>query len=247
MRGLPQLIWTQAKLYLREPMATFFTIFYAPLMLILFGSIYGNEPIPMFGGRGTIDISVPAYIALVIVSVGLMGIPITTAAEREKGVLRRFQITPLHPLAYLFSELVTYVAMTLLGVLLLVLIGRVGWNLRFEGNILDLLGGFFLGTFSIFVLGLLVASLAPTARIAQTVGMVLAFPMMFLSGATIPWEILPEGVQRVAEFVPLTHVVRLLRNLWAGGSWGEAWISVVVLAGVLVVCAALSARFFRWE
>lgn len=247
MRGLPQLIWTQAKLYLREPAATFFTIFYAPLMLIVFGSIYGNEPNPVFGNWGTIDVSVPAYIALVIVSVGLMGIPITTAAEREKGILRRYRITPLHPLAYLFSELITYVAMTLLGVLLLVLIGRVGWNLRFEGSALNLLGGFLLGTFSIFALGLVVASLAPTARIAQTAGMVLSFPMMFLSGATIPWEILPEGVRQVAEFVPLTHVVKVLRKLWTGGSWGEVWVSAVVLAGVLVVCAALSARFFRWE
>jgi len=247
MRGLPQLILTQAKLYLREPIATFFTIFYAPLTLILFGSIYGNEPTPMFGNRGTIDIGVPAYIALIIVTVGLIGLPITVAAEREKGILRRYRATPLHPLAYLLSEVVTYFAMTLLGVFLLILVGWLGWNLRFEGNVLSVLGGFVLATLSTFAFGFLVGSLSPTARLAQTVGMVLAFPMMFISGATIPWEILPGGVQRVAEFVPLTHAVRLLRKLWAGGSWGEVWVSAVVLAGVLVVCTALSARFFRWE
>lgn len=247
MRGLPQLIWTQAKLYLREPIGTFFTIFYAPLMLILFGSIYGNTPTPMFGGRGTIDVSVPAYIALVIVTVGLIGIPINTATERERGILRRYRATPLHPLVYLFSNVVTYLAMTLLGVLLLIGVGRLGWNLRFEGNVLSVLGGFVLGALSVFSFGFLVASLAPTARIAQAVGMVLAFPMMFISGAAIPWEILPGGVRRVGEFIPLTHAVKVLRKLWTGGSWGEVWVSAVVLAGVLVVCAALSARFFRWE
>ncbi|MGC8958919.1 MAG: ABC transporter permease [Chloroflexia bacterium] len=247
MRGLAPLIWTQAKLYLREPVATFFTIFYAPLMLILFGSIYGNEPNPMFGRRGTVDISVPAYMALVGASVGLIGLPIAIATEREKGILRRYRATPLHPLAYLVSDVVTYLAMTLLGVLLLVLVGRVGWNLRFEGNALSMLGGFVLGMLSIFAFGFLVGCLSPTARIAQTVGMVLAFPMMFVSGATIPWEILPDGVRRVAEFVPLTHVVRVLRKLWAGGSWEEVWVSAVVPAGVLIVSSALSARFFRWE
>ncbi len=247
MRGLLQLIWTQAKLYLREPMATFFTIFYAPLMLVLFGSIYGNTPSRMFGNRGTIDVSVPAYIALIVVTVGLMGIPISVATERETGVLRRYRATPLHPLAYLVSDVVTYLTMTLVGVLLLVLVGRLGWNLRFDGNVLSVLGGFLLGALSIFAFGFLVASLSPTARIAQTVGMVLAFPMMFISGATIPWEILPDGVRRVGEFVPLTHVVKMLRALWAGRSWGEVWVSAVVLAGFLLVCAALSARFFRWE
>ncbi len=137
--------------------------------------------------------------------------------------------------------------MTLVGVFLLVLVGRVGWDLRFEGNVLSVLGGFLLGALSIFAFGFLVASLAPTARIAQTVGMVLAFPMMFISGAAIPWEILPSGIRRVGEFVPLTHAVKLLRALWAGGSWGKVWVSAVVLAGFLVVCVALSARFFRWE
>ncbi len=247
MRGLLQLTLVQAKLYLREPIATFFTIFYAPLTLVLFGSIYGNEPSRVFGMRGTIDVSVPAYIALIIATVGLIGLPISTATERETGVLRRYRATPLHPLAYLISYIATYLVMTLVGVLLLILVGRLGWNLRFDGNVLSVLGGFFLGALSIFAFGFLVASLSPTARIAQTVGMVLAFPMMFISGATIPWEFLPDGVKKVAEFIPLTHVVRVLRTLWAGGSWGEVWVSALVLAGVLVVCSALSARFFRWE
>lgn len=66
MRGLWKLILIQMKLYLREPVATFFTIFYAPMVLLLFGAIYGNEPTPLFGGRGTMDITVPSYIGLIV-------------------------------------------------------------------------------------------------------------------------------------------------------------------------------------
>lgn len=247
MRGLPQLILVQAKLYLREPIAALFTIFYAPIMLVLFGSIYGNDPTPLFGGQGTVDVSTPAYIALIIVTVGLISLPIDIAVSREKGVLRRYWATPLHPLAYLVSTVVTYLAMALVGVFLLVLVGRLGWNLHFEGNALSVLGGFLLGACSFLALGFLVASLAPTARLTQTVGMVLAFLMMFISGATVPLEILPKGVQQVAEFVPLTHVVKLLRGLWSGGAWGDVWVSAVVLVGVLIVGAGLSAFLFRWE
>jgi ABC-2 type transport system permease protein len=247
MRAFWKLTLTQAKLYLREPVAAFFTIVYAPMMLVLFGTIYGNEPTPMFGGRGTVDVSVPAYIGLIILSVGLMGLPIATATSRETGVLRRYRATPLRPATYLAADVLVYFCMTLLGVLLLILVGKIGYRVRFDGNVLSLLASFSLGALSFFAFGFLIASLSPTARIAQTVGMVIAFPMMFVSGATIPLEVLPESVRNAARFVPLTHVVTLLRGVWAGEVWGEHLTEVIVLLGVLVVGVIVSAKTFRWE
>lgn len=247
MRALWKLTLVQAKLYLREPVAAFFTIAYAPLMLVLFGTIYGNKPNPLFGGRGSVDVFVPAYIGLIIVTVGLTSVPISTATSREMGVLRRYRATPLRPAIYLIADVLVYFLMTLLGVLLLILVGRVGYNVRFEGNVLSVLTGFTLGALSFFALGFLIAGLAPTARIAQTVGMVLTFPMMFISGATIPLEVLPENVREVSRFVPLTHVVTLLRGLWRGDAWGEHLTEVAVLLGLLVVGVIVSAKTFRWE
>jgi ABC-2 type transport system permease protein len=247
MRAFWKLTLIQAKLYLREPVAAFFTIVYAPMMLVLFGTIYGNEPTPMFGGRGTVDVSVPAYIGLIILSVGLMGLPIATATSRETGVLRRYRATPLRPAIYLAADVLVYFCMTLLGVLLLILVGKIGYRVRFDGHVLSLLASFSLGALSFFAFGFLIASLSPTARIAQTVGMVIAFPMMFVSGATIPLEVLPGSVRNAARFVPLTHVVTLLRGVWAGEVWGEHLTEVVVLLGVLAAGVIVSAKTFRWE
>jgi ABC-2 type transport system permease protein len=247
MRGLWKLILVQIKLYLREPAATFFTIVFAPMLLLLFGTIYGNKPDPFFGGRGMVDVSVPSYIALIIVSVGFMGIPIATAANREAGVLRRYRTTPLHPAAYIVSNIASYYVMTMVGVIALVAIGKGVYGMKFEGNVLSVLAGFTLGSLAFFALGYLVASIAPTARIAQAIGMVAAFPMMFLSGSAIPLEVLPQSVRSVSRFIPLTHVVTLMRGLWAGESWGKHLTEAAVLGGVLVVGMLLSARFFRWE
>jgi ABC-2 type transport system permease protein len=194
MRGLWKLIRVQIKLYLREPMATFFTIVYAPMLLLLFGTIYGNKPNPFFGGRGMVDVSVPSYIALIIVSVGFMGIPIATAANREAGVLRRYRTTPLHPIAYIISNIASYYVMTMVGVIVLVAVGKSVYGMKFEGNVLSVWAGFTLGCLAFFALGYLIASIAPTARIAQAIGMVAAFPMMFLSGSAIPLEVLPQSL-----------------------------------------------------
>ncbi|MCX7975312.1 MAG: ABC transporter permease [Candidatus Aminicenantes bacterium] len=247
MRGLGKLMLIQIKLYLREPMATFFTIFFAPLMLLLFGAIYGNKPSPFFGGRGSMDISVPSYIGLIIVTVAMIGLPIGTASARERGVLRRFRATPLRPLAFILSDIIAYLTMTILGVTLLIITGKIVFNVRFEGHPLNVAAGFLLATCAFFALGYLVAGVAPTARLAQAVGMILAFPMMFLSGATIPYEVIPPSVRAASRFIPLTHVVTLMRGLWFGEAWSRHLTEIIVLTGVLIIGTSLASWLFRWE
>jgi ABC-2 type transport system permease protein len=246
-RGLVPMLVVQAKLYVREPIATFFTVAFAPLMLVLFGLIYGNEPNDLFDGRGSMDVTVPSYMALVIVTVGLIGIPIQTATNRELGVLRRYRVTPLRPLTYLVADVAAYYVMTLIGVVLLIVVGRLAFGVRLEGSVPAVLAGFTLSALSFFALGYLVASLASSARVAQTIGMVLAFPMMFLSGASLPLELLPPGLRRVADFIPLTYVVRLMRGLWFGEPWASLRLDIAVLAAILVAATAVSARVFRWQ
>jgi len=247
MRPLLKLLSVQIKLYLREPVAAFFTLAFAPMMLVLFATIYGNSPNPLFGGLGTVDVSVPAYLGLVIVTVGLISIPISVAAEREIGVFRRLRVTPFSPFLYLVSSVLTNYLMTLLGSLLLVLIGSLAYHMHFQGNVLNVFLAFTLGSLSFFSLGYLLAAVAPSSRFAMIVGMVLAYPMMFLSGASIPLEILPSSLKEVIKFIPLTYVVTMMRGLWLGEPWGGHLLEVAVLVGMLVLGAILSVRFFRFE
>jgi ABC-2 type transport system permease protein len=247
MRALWRMTLVQAKLYLREPMGAFFTLLFAPLVLVLFGFIYGNDPEPLFGGRGSMDVSVPAYTGMIVGTVGLMGVPIATSARREAGVLRRFRATPLRPVVYLVSDVSVYLVMTLLGILLLFVVGKLAYDVRFEGNVVSVLGSICLGTSTFLALGYVLAGLAPTARVAQVVGMVLFYPMMFLSGASIPLEVMPEGVQQVSRFVPLTHVVTLIKGLWFGDGWGQHLSEVGVLLALLAVALVVASRTFRWE
>jgi ABC-2 type transport system permease protein len=77
--------------------------------------------------------------------------------------------------------------------------------------------------------------------------MVLLYPMLFLSGAGFPRELLPEGIRKISMFLPLTYVVNLLRGLWIGEAWSAHLTEVAVLVGLLVVGVLISARTFRWE
>ncbi len=246
-RGLVPLMVVQAKLYVREPVATFFTIAFAPLLLVLFGLIYGNEPTDLFDGRGSMDVTVPAYIGLVIVTVALIGIPIQTATNREMGVLRRYRVTPMRPITYLIADVSAYYLMTLTGTILLIAVGAVAFGVRLEGSLPAVLAGFTLCALAFFALGYLLAGVAPSARVAQTIGMVVAYPMMFLSGASLPLELLPPGLRHAADFIPLTYVVKLMRGLWFADPWASLWLPILVLTGILILATTVSARVFRWQ
>jgi len=247
MRSLWKLTLAEAKLFLREPEAAFFTLVFPLVMLFIFGSIYGNEPTDFFGGRGSVDVSTPAYMAMIIATTGLLGVAINVATYRERGILRRYRATPLRPTAILASQVVVNFVMTLLGALLLIIAARLVYGLRFEGNVLNVLGAFTLSTLSFFTVGFLLASLAPTARVANIVGMVIFYPNLFLSGAALPKEMFPDGVLLVSRVLPLTYVVDLLQGLWFGETWGDYLTEVAVLVGVLVIGVIVSAKTFRWE
>jgi ABC-2 type transport system permease protein len=226
---------------------TFFTLVFPLMMLILFGSIFGNKPVPEFGGRGTIDISLPIYTAMIIGTTGLMSTTITMATYRENGVLRRLRTTPVSPLLILVAEVIVVFIMTCLGMLLLIAAGKLVYHVRFEGNFLSVLAGFFLASLSFFGIGFIIAGIMPTARTAQVVGLVLLYPMIYLSGAAFPTELMPAAIKNISVYLPLTYVVNLLRGLWIGEAWGKHLLDVAVLAGMLIVGIVVSVKTFRWE
>ncbi len=247
MRGFWKFTYVEIKLFFREPQAAFFTLAFPLMMLFLFGSIYGNKPTSFFGGYGTVDIMVPAYAALIIATTGLMGLSISMAAYRETGVLRRLQATPLKPHTLLFAEVLVFFLMTTLGMILLILAGKIGYGLRCAGNPIHIVFAFALSCLSFFSLGFILAGLLPTTRTAQTAAMVLFFPMIFLSGATIPRETLPGSIQRYSQILPLTQVVNLLRGMWIGESWIVHLQEVVILIALLIVGVFVTTKTFRWE
>jgi ABC-2 type transport system permease protein len=247
MKSLLKMTWMEARLFLREPVGAFFTLVFPLMMLFLFGTIYGSNPPPGSSVQGAIEALIPAFTAMVIGMIGLMPVTITMATYRENGILRRLRTTPVSPLVVIAAQVVVVFVMTSLGMLLLVTAGMLVYHVRFEGNVFSMLGGFVLGSLSFFGIGFILAGTMPSARTAQIIAMVLNYPMLILSGAAWPRELMPAAVQKVSAFVPLTYVVNLLRGLWTGDSWSDHLLDAGVLAGMLLLGIIISAKTFRWE
>ncbi len=247
MRSFLKLTWMEMKLFLREPQAAFFTLAFPLILLFVYGAVYGNAPSPMFGGRGSVDVSVPSYTALIIAVSGLLSIPIIMSTYRETGILRRFKTTPLRPLALLAADVIVVFAMTAVGMSLLIASARVFYGLKFTGDAAGFSLAFIFCCLSFFPLGFILAAVVKTARTAQITGMAIFFPMIFLSGATIPIEIMPDKVQALSRFIPLTYVVRMLKGLWFGQEWSQLAGEAVILSALAAVSLLVTVKIFRWE
>jgi ABC-2 type transport system permease protein len=248
MKSLLKMTWMEAKLFLREPASAFFTLIFPLMMLFIYGTIFSNSPIPTPGGsENAIGNLIPSFAAMSIGIVGLMPVTITLATYRENGILRRLRTTPIHPLVVMAAQVIVLFVMTILGVLLLIAAGVLVYHVQFAGNVLSVFAGFVLGGLSFFGMGFILASVMPTARTAQIVGMVLLYPMLILSGAGWPRELMPGVVVKISSFLPLTYVVNLLRGLWIGEAWGQHITDVIVLLVMFVVGAFVSVKLFRWE
>ena len=242
-----KLVGLQTKRTLRDPAAVFFMVAFAPLFAVMMGLIFGNEPNPEFGGRGYLDANLVSFAAIVVAISSFVIVPIDIVTQRENGSLRRFRATPLPPLAYIASDVLVRFVISLVSVAGMLAIGVFAFGASPEGNLVSVLLATTLGILSFLAVGYALAALIPSQGVAQAVGNVLVYPLIFLSGAAVPLAVLPEGAQQVARYSPLTQLVELLQGLWAGGSWSENWVPLVVMLGMLGVATAFAAKFFRWE
>ena len=244
MTAFLTLTWTESKLFLREPMATFFTLAFPLLLLFAFGAIYGNDPGSAPGHAGYTTFAIPGYVALTIGSLGLLSLPTALAIYRDQGILRRFRVTPLRPSAVLGAQAFVHLLMLLVGVGLLMGAAVLAYDVPVPGRPFLALASVLLATLSFLAVGVLLAAVVPTARAAQAVGNALFFPMLFLSGAAIPQFMFPEWLKTASAALPLTHATWLLQDAWLQGQWNG--LSSLVLVGMGIVSAGIGTYAFRW-
>ncbi|WP_202710828.1 ABC transporter permease [Sporosalibacterium faouarense] len=247
MKRFMKVVLVEWKLNNRNFLNLFFALVFPVMMLMLFGTMYGNEPTEFMGGFGGVDASVPGYICMIIAVTGLMTLPLTLSQYRERKILKRFMITPVKPIELLVSQLVVNTITTVIGMIILLIVGKIVFDLHFFGNILSAIISFFIILLSIFSIGLLVAGLSKNVKVATAISYIIYFPMLFLSGATMPLEAMPESIVNISKALPLTYGVRLFKGVWLGNDFFDYTGEIFILLGIIVIFSLLATRFFKWE
>jgi ABC-2 type transport system permease protein len=245
MRLLAKMSWLEMKLFLREPLTVLFALVLPLLILFVMGGVFGNDvDAEFYRGIGAMDYYVPAYIALVALSVGLISLPVHIAGNRELGVLKRYHASSMPTWVVVGAAVVTTFVVSLVSGAILVVVASLAYDITAPVSIPTVLAGFALCALAFAALGVLLGAVLPNARSAQALGVLLWFVMMMLGGAGPPPEVLTGAMDTVGTLTPLRHGIRMLQDAWLGLDAGLSW---VVAVAILVAATAASLRFFRWE
>lgn len=100
---------------------------------------------------------------------------------------------------------------------------------------------------SILSIGMLVGGFAKNSKQASVIASVLYFPMLVFSGATLPYEIMPKGVQIIADIMPLTEGIKILKAAVLGTEISNVTVPIIIMLLLAVVCIVGSVKLFKWE
>ncbi len=238
------LLKTEARLLLREPLLLFWGVVF-PLILLTVMGLTGSDPDPQLGGLTLVQTYVPVLIAFTFTILGVSALPTALATYRERGVLRRLATTPLRPSRVLGAQLATSAAMAAATAILILALARIAFGVPLPRQALAFLLAVILAAAALLGIGLLIAALAPRARIAGAIGTMLFFPLMFFAGLWAPRATMGATLRDVGDYTPLGAAVQALQDATAG-TWPSAR-GLLVMAAYAVICAVSATRLFRWQ
>lgn len=236
MKAFGTLFKNELKLNVRNMNMVIFAIIMPLVVLLILGVI-----------NGTVTQSFGPLCAISICAGGLMGLPIVVSEYRERKILKRFQVTPIHPFTLLLVELSIYIVYCVVSLLTLMLVAKLIWHMDIRGSMLTFLGSWLLTMISTLSVGMMIGGIAKNAKYASVIACILYFPMLLFSGATLPLELMPVFMQKIVNLFPLTQGIQLMQNTFMGMTTAFSWTPIIIMSAVTVVSTAVSIRFFKWE
>ena len=196
--ALGRLALTELKLFARERLRIIFGVGLPLLLVIIIGCIpFFNQPRAAYGGATFLDVYVPIMVAFSAALLSLTALPMMLAGYRERGVLRRLQTTPIGPARVLAGQLLVNLASCCRrpwssccwpG-------SGSGWlpppHRRIRGRLVP-------AAVALMCVGLFVAAVAPSSRVARPPGHLLFYALMFFAGLLLPIAVMPATLQHIS-------------------------------------------------
>jgi ABC-2 type transport system permease protein len=245
-RALVRLTATEGKLFIRERVGPVWGLGFPLVLLIIFGSIHSFHTVrATYGGLTLLDVYLPILIEMMLALLALVAMPLVLAGYRERGILRRLRTTPAGPLRVLAAQILVNFACAVVATLVLVLVARFAYGVSVPRQF----GGFVVAALLVAVamlcIGLFVAAVGKTGRIAQIIGAILFYPLIFFAGLWLPIPSMPAVLQHISHATPLGAAWESFQNAELGRFPGALPLLTIVAWAVVFGLAAW--RLFRWE
>lgn len=194
------------------------------------------------------DYTFAGLLGFSIIGMGIFG-PVNVFPELKKmGILRRLSTTPLKVWQYFLSTMIGQAIIGLASLAVMFAIAIIFFKLTIVGNWLELIVFLVLGIITILGIGLALGGWAKNERQAAPLSNIIVFPMMFLSGTFFPRFLMPEWLQTVSGFLPLTPIIDGIRLIATEGQHLWQILPQLGLIGAwMIIIYIIAFRVFRWE
>lgn len=247
MKSFWILLKNEWKLNIRNMNMVIFAVIMPLIVLVILGFIYGVKPAAEGAEYTFMEQSFGALCTISICAGGLMGLPLVVSEYRERKILKRFQVTPVSPVRLLAVEFTIYVLYCIVSMVTLMVAGTIFWNIRIYGSWTGFLGSWLLTMVSTLSIGMMVGGIAKNTKTASVIASVLYFPMLIFSGATLPFEVMPDFMQKIVSIFPMTQGIQLMKAAFLDLSVENSGLTIIGMGVVTMVCFSIAIRFFRWE
>ncbi len=237
------------KVFWRNPGSVFFTVLLPVIFLVIFGTIFGNDPIESLGGVPTTTYYVPAIVTLAVVSATMVSLAVNLTAAREAGLLKRGRGTPQPAWVFIAGRVGNAVVVSILMVVVVTAIGRLLYDAPVPwGHIPEITVTLFVGAAAFCCLGVAMTAIIPSREAAPAITNVITLPLYFLSGVFIPESEIPDGVLSFAGIFPVRNFFEAFFAAYDPVSSGPGleWDNLLVVALWGAAGLLLALRYFRW-
>ena len=244
MRRFLKLYKVEQKMFFRSIDVFIFNLCMPVAAMILIALIAGDK-----SANGSLTYLQSAFASLICVGIcccAFMSIPIVMVDYRDKKILKSFYCSPCSPSWLLGADTLCSAVMSVISAVLVAAVAVLFFGYRMEGSVVVFTGVWFLTMISMFSIGLMIASVCKTTKTMNVVVSLVYFPMLLLSGATIPYELFPKGLQKIADILPLSQGIKLMKEISVGNDVVQ-YKSIVILVVITIVCTGISIKTFRWE
>jgi ABC-2 type transport system permease protein len=189
---------------------------------------------------------VPGLIGVILTMTLVMFTAMAIVRERERGNLELLITTPVSSGELMVGKVLPYIGVGLMQTTVVLLLGVWLFKVPINGSLWGVYGAAMLLIVANLTLGLLVSTAAKTQFQAMQMAFFLFLPSILLSGFMFPFDGMPKAAQWIAEALPLTHFVRLIRGvILRGANLLELWPDVLALLAFTVVVMSLAILRFR--
>jgi ABC-2 type transport system permease protein len=198
-----------------------------------------------------IDFLLPGLIALSIMQMSVFSVAFVFTQYKEKGVLKRLLATPMKPIHFVLANGFTRLVVSVIQASIFIVLGLVLFKVHVVGAYWLLFLCVVLGAMMFLGLGFTISGFAKTVDAVPMIANLVVFPMMFLGGTFFAISNMPQWLQGIAKFLPLTYFSTALRDVMTkGAAITDIWpdlLGMVVWGIILVTLATITFRFQERE